>query len=233
MTLGGKVLTRLIDYKVTFIEFVTNTGKCKLSITGVGMYKGTVNRECSMTDVSKKDSTSEMTTDSSAKNTSDQNVVNVNGENVVYARYDGQLKKGGVYMIGYYKYKITKLGENGTIEVVGAASNLKTVIIPDKIIINSVPYKVTSIGSKAFKGNKKLKEATIGKYVKKIGAKAFYGCKKLGVVNIRTKSLKTVGSNAFKKTKSKAKVTVPKGKKSKYKKLLRKRGLSKKAKVSS
>ncbi|MBO4862804.1 MAG: leucine-rich repeat protein [Eubacterium sp.] len=220
VTLDGKVLSRGIDYKVTFIEFVSNTGKGKLKITGIGMYESSIdNIICNMTDAANK------------ANTKDPHKTT---ENVVYTDYNGDLVKDYVYPLCGFKFKVTKIAPNGTVELVGVVKKQATVVIPDMINIRGDNYKVTSIAPKAFMKNKKLKKLTIGKYVKTIGAKAFYKCKKLKTINIRTKSLKTktVGSKAFKGTKKKAKVLVPKGKKSKYKKLLRKRGLSKKAKVS-
>ena len=91
-------------------------------------------------------------------------------------------------------------------------------------------YNVTAVNSKAFKGNTKLTSITIGKNVKKIGSKAFYGCRKLSSIDVRATGLKSVGSKAFKDIKTKVKVTVPKGKLNKYKKLLKKKGVSNKAK---
>lgn len=91
--------------------------------------------------------------------------------------------------------------------------------------------QVTKIGSSAFAGLKNARSVTIGKAVKKIGAKAFYKSTKLDYFNILTKKLKTstVGDNAFKSTAKKALFLCPEGKVSSYKKLLIKKGASKKA----
>ena len=82
------------------------------------------------------------------------------------------------------------------------------------------------------KNNKYVTKVTIGKNVKKIGANAFYNCKKLKTITIYTTKLKmsTVGKNAFKGVKKNVVVKVPKAKYSLYKKVLKKRGISKVAK---
>ena len=58
-----------------------------------------------------------------------------------------------------------------------------------------------------------------------IKKEAFAKCSKLASVTIKGKKLKTVGTNAFKNTKKKIKITVPKNKYKSYKKLLKGKGL--------
>ncbi len=76
-------------------------------------------------------------------------------------------------------------------------------------------------------------KVVIGKNISSIGKQAFYGCKKLKSIVIKTEKLtaKKVGGSAFKKISSKVKVSVPKKKKTEYKKLLKKKGLPKSAKI--
>ena len=138
--------------------------------------------------------------------------------------------------------------------------NAKSVTIPDTVKMNGVTYKVTSIGNSAFNGCKKLKKVTLGKNITSIGDKAFYkcsaltkitipskvkkigksafqNCKKLKSITIKTTKLtsKKVGKNAFKGVGSsyyrKVQVKVPAKKLKSYKTLLKKAGLSSKAKV--
>ena len=106
-----------------------------------------------------------------------------------------------------------------------------SITIPSSIEVNGVKYQVTSIADNAFRKNKKLKKITIGKEIVSIGKRAFEGCKNLKEIVIETEKLKakTVGKKAFAKTSSEAVVNVPKKKAKEYKKLLRKRGLSKNA----
>ena len=93
--------------------------------------------------------------------------------------------------------------------------------------------KVTRIGARAFYKCKSLKKIVIPASVKKIGKQAFYQCKNLRSITIKTTKLtkKRVGSNAFKGIHAKAKIKVPKKKLALYKKVLRSRGVGKKAKI--
>ena len=66
--------------------------------------------------------------------------------------------------------------------------------------------------------------------MKKIGKEAFSGCSKLKSITIKTSKLttKSVGTKAFKGIYAKAVIKVPK-KKAAYKKMLRTKGIGKKA----
>ncbi len=127
-----------------------------------------------------------------------------------------------------------------------------TVVIPDSVNLNGANYKVTSVGTKAFKNNKYLKKLTIGnnvvqiknyafykctklntvkigKAVQYIGKQSFYGCKKISTMRIYTSRLKqkNIGSNAFKGTPSRMKVYTPRKLVKSYKSIFIKRGMSK------
>ena len=97
---------------------------------------------------------------------------------------------------------------------------------------------VKTIGKSAFQNCTALKKITIPSKVQSIGSKAFYNCKSLTSVTVKTKKLttKSVGAKAFTKAGSKnykkLKVKTPAGKYAVYKKLLKKKGLSSKAKVT-
>ena len=110
--------------------------------------------------------------------------------------------------------------------------NLTSVTIARTVKIGNVTYKVTRISKNAFKSCKKLKKVTIGSNVKKIEKNAFAGCSKLKTVNMKKATgITSIGSKAFSKIDAKAKVTVPAKKLSKYKRMLKKAGLPKKATV--
>ena len=98
------------------------------------------------------------------------------------------------------------------------------VVIPATVKFNGKKYKVTAIGTSAFKSNKKLKSVTIGKNVKVIGKKAFYGDSKLSSVTIKSKLLKAskVGKNAFKGVNKTVVFKVPAAKKKLYSKIIAK-----------
>ena len=124
------------------------------------------------------------------------------------------------------------------IEVSNFDSQKTTITIPDYITIKGKKYPVISIQSNAFAKCKKLTKVVIGKNVRRIKPKAFYNCKKLKTIVIKTKKLtmKRVGKKAFAGIYKKAKITLPKGgfskkQKAAYKKILRARGVGKKAKI--
>lgn len=252
VNLGGKQLIKGIDYEVLY-ELNPQEGSCTVKITGIGLYQSTIDYKA--TEVAGlAPETTEAATEAPVQDTAQAGAENGNseadGENdgtinyedgsgiarssengdIVYAVFDQPVEKGYNLKIGENSYTVDKAGKGGSLTFSGTKSKQSEVVVPAVINIDGTDYKVSSISSKAFKGNTKLTSVIIGKNVKKIGAKAFYGCKKLGTINIKSKSLKSVGEKAFANIKTKAKVTVPKGKMTKYKKLLRKRGVSNKSK---
>ena len=132
------------------------------------------------------------------------------------------------------QYKVTKSSSN-TKEVIfikPKSSKKKSIIIPVTITIDGHIYKVTAIGDRAFKNNKKLKSVTIGKNIKKIGKEAFRNCTKLKKITIKSTVLKSVGKNAIKGINKKATIKVPKKRLKKYKKLFKsKTGYTKTMKI--
>ncbi len=144
-------------------------------------------------------------------------------------------------------YKVTEIAPNAfkgnkKLKTVKIGSNIKTIGARafygcTKLTKVTMGSNVTTIGNSAFQNCTSLKTFTIPAKVSKIGSKAFYGCKKLTKMTIKTTKLteKKVGKNAFKNMGSsnykKTTVKVPKKKLKTYKKMLQKRGLSKKAKV--
>ncbi|MDE7424236.1 MAG: leucine-rich repeat protein [Lachnospiraceae bacterium] len=167
------------------------------------------------------------------------------------------INKGTKITVGNNIYAVTNTAKK-TVSFSGLVKKTKKkVTIPATITYNGQKYKVTSIGEKAFSGNKKVTTVTIGKNVTDIGAKAFYkctklakitipskvnkigkqafqGCSKLKNITIKTTKLttKNVGSKAFKGIAKKVVIKVPKSKKKVYQKLLRKKGISNKAKIT-
>lgn len=160
--------------------------------------------------------------------------------------------------VGNGVYLITKKGKE--VSYKAPKKKKETIKIPAKVKISGKYYNVTSIEKNAFKNDKKIKTVTIGNKIKtigksafegstlkkitipasvtSIGSKAFYNCKKITSIKILSKKLtsKKVGSKAFtyagKSNYKKLKVTVPSNKLKSYKKLLKNRGLSTKAKIS-
>lgn len=132
-------------------------------------------------------------------------------------------KKGKVYTVGGYKYKIVsnKTNGKGTVAFCGLAKNVKKVTIGDTVKIKGVNFKITEIASRALYKKTKITSVTIGTNLTKIGKEAFYGAKKLKSITIYSTKLKSVGKNAAKKVHKKLKIYVPPNKIKKYKKLFK------------
>lgn len=136
------------------------------------------------------------------------------------------LKKGKTYKVDGCKYKVLKSASSAkTVAFVGVSNKkLKKVMIPAYVTIDGMKYKVTEIGAKALKGNKKVKTVSIGENVTKIGKQAFYKASKLNNIVVKTKKLKSVGKQSLKGIAAKAEIRVPSSKYSKYKKLFKGKG---------
>ena len=139
---------------------------------------------------------------------------------------------GRTITISSKKYKITASGKVTFLGMTKKSST--TLAIPNTVKYSGKTYKVTSIAKNACQKQTKLKKVTIGKNITTIGSKSFYNCKNLKNITIKTSklTLSKVGSSAFKGTYKKAKFKVPAKKKAVYKKILVKRGASKKAKFT-
>lgn len=144
-----------------------------------------------------------------------------------------KLKKGTTFKNGKLIYTVTSLkGKKGSACVKKAAKKTeKSIAIPASIKKSGITLKVTEIKASAFKGMKKLTKAIIGKNVTTIGKNAFASDKQLKKIAIKGKKLKEVGKKAFFGIKKNATIKVPKGKKSTYRKLLKKKGLKNTTKV--
>lgn len=83
-----------------------------------------------------------------------------------------------------------------------------TVTVPDTVTIDGVSCKVTTIGKKAFSGNKKIKKISLGNNVKTIGKGAFKNCTSLTSVKFPS-GVKTVSDEAFYNCKKLKQVKLP------------------------
>lgn len=130
-------------------------------------------------------------------------------------------------------YKILSVKKNNPTVIYYAAKKKAKgkVSVPATVKYKGVTFKVVSIRTKAFANRRKVQKVIIGKNVASIGKKAFYNCKKLKKVTIKTtkKIKKKVGTAAFKKTAKNIVFKLPAKKYKVYKKLLKKKGVSRKA----
>ncbi len=115
--------------------------------------------------------------------------------------------KGKTYTAGSIRYKVLDT-KKCTVSLKGLSKKVTSITIP----------KSVKIYGKAFR-------------VVKIEKKAFYKQSQLKKIKIKATAIAKMGSRAFAKISKKAVVTVPKAKKKTYKKLLKKAGLAKSAKV--
>ncbi len=126
-------------------------------------------------------------------------------------------------------YEITSVEGTKTVKVTGIEKATKEVIIPSVIPFNKSRYKVTAIGSNAFKSNKNLLKIEIGTNINSIGENAFNGCKNLKNITIKSNKLVAgkVGKNAFKGINNNAIIKVPKKKIKSYKRIIKAAGAGK------
>ena len=113
--------------------------------------------------------------------------------------------------------------EEGNASVSKAADKkIKKLTIKDIISYNGNSFKITIIGSSAYKNCKKLVSVTIGSNVTKIGKNAFYGCSSLKKITLKADNLKTVGSGSFKGIKKGATIVIVCKDRTSYNKLVKK-----------
>lgn len=235
ITLGNQKLNGTTHYSVSYDNNI-KAGTATMKITGKNGYYGTITLTFQIV---------------SANNSNSNN--NSNATNKPQATVK-------TFSDAYNVYTVNKSGSTVTLKK-PRSRNVTTAKIPSTVKAHGKTYQVTAIASNAFKSCRKLKQATIsgnitsigsnafqgcsalrtvkiGSKVTSIGAKAFYDCKALTSVTIQTKKLSSskVGKSAFTKAGrsnyKKLKVRVPKSKLSAYKKLLKSKGLSTRAKVS-
>ena len=106
-------------------------------------------------------------------------------------------------------YTITD-DENFEVEVAGVSkNNISKLVIPGTVNVDGWTYKVTSVGSRAFYKNTKIKSIVIGNNVASIEDYAFYGCKNVKQIKMG-KSVEIIGVSSFRKCTKLTKVILPK-----------------------
>ena len=130
-------------------------------------------------------------------------------------------KAGTKVIVGGNQYTVTKAGSE--VRFSKANAKARAITIPSTIKAKGITYKVTSIGTNAFKNCKKLTKATIGANVKVIKAKAFNNCPKLKAVTIKTALLtkKTASKKCFSKVNKRMVIKSPRKVKRAYVKIFK------------
>ena len=130
-------------------------------------------------------------------------------------------KAGTKVIVGGNQYTVTKAGSE--VRFSKANAKARAITVPSTIKAKGITYKVTSIGTNAFKNCKKLTKATIGANVKVIKAKAFNNCPKLKAVTIKTALLtkKTASKKCFSKVNKRMVIKSPRKVKRAYVKIFK------------
>ena len=172
VTSGRTVLRKGTDYTVAYSNNKKH-GTAKVTINGIGKYRGTITKSFQIK-IEK---------------------------NSVFA-----VKQPGTNIV--YKYKITNadLKGKGTVGLIGTTvaktnGKFKTLTISDTVTIDGVKFKVTAIGSKAFKDYKSIVKVAGGANVVSVGTYAFSGCTALKTIPA-FKNVTAIGGYAFYKCKS-------------------------------
>lgn len=220
--MGGVILKESTDYVVTYTDNI-QVGTASVVVTGVNNYSGTLTRNFIIKEAAK-------VTPTKAPAVTKKPTVTP-----VPTKKPTQQPKAGTVIKNKAgeSYKVIKAGSTVSYEK-PKNSKITSVNIPATVTVDGIKYKVTGIEKNAFKNCKKLKKATIGSNVTSIGSSAFYNCKNLKNITIKTTKLtdKSVGSKAFKNINTKASIKVPKSKVNSYKKILKKKGITSKVKVT-
>ena len=154
-------------------------------------------------------------------------IKDVPADTAIY-KYDAVVRKNSRFTKAGITYKVN--ADLRSVKVVKITG--KKAVIPDTVVYNGVRCSVTAIGRKASVGNKTLRTLTIGAAVKTIGNNAFDGCTGLTKIKVNSGVISKVGSNAFRKVPSKAKLTVPADRKSFYAGLFRKASFPENGKIN-
>lgn len=172
VTSGRTVLRKGTDYTVAYSNNKKH-GTAKVTINGIGKYRGTITETFQIKIV----------------------------RNSVFA-----VKQSNTNIV--YKYKITNadLKGKGTVGLIGTTvaktnGKFKTLTISDTVTIDGVKFKVTAIGSKAFKDYKSIVNVAGGANVVSVGTYAFSGCTSLKIIPA-FKNVTAIGGYAFYKCKS-------------------------------
>ncbi len=97
---------------------------------------------------------------------------------------------------GVSSEKVTTKAD-GTASVTSVKSKKKSVTVGATVVVNGVSYKVTSVGTSAFKNSKKAKTITLPSSVTKFEKGAFKGAKSLTTIKVKTKKVISVKKGAF------------------------------------
>lgn len=111
--------------------------------------------------------------------------------------------KGKIYIVNRMKYRVTKIGKNkaGSVTLTGTTrkrSRLTSLNIKDTVMICGKSFRVTAVGTGAFRGYSRLRRVRLGIYIKTIKKDAFRNCRRLKKLTVRSRRKPHIGKNALK-----------------------------------
>lgn len=200
------------DYLYTCQDNIKVGDEAKLTLIGIGVYKGEKTVAFSIVPNEKLEEKND-NEDSEDVNTGESNDANNGGtssdggssegiessssnnvEQSTTSKVKEKPKKGKTYTYKNLVYKVT--GSNTVTFMKPVNKKTKKIIIPSKVKILGKSFKVTKINKKACCNCKKLTTVIIGNNVVTIGDQAFARCSKLNKVTIG-KGLKKIGKKVF------------------------------------
>lgn len=94
------------------------------------------------------------------------------------------------------EYSLTSSTLTASVSLRDGFENVKSLAIPEEIVVNDVTYTVTEISDSAFANCKNLSSIELPASIASIGSKAFLGCDSLTSIIIPS-SVTTIGKSAF------------------------------------
>ncbi len=171
---SAQALVHKTDYLYTCQDNIQVGDEAKLTLIGVGVYKGEKTVTFSIVSNEKEE--------------------DKNDSNALEEPISETPQKGKAYTYKNMRYKVT--GSKTVTFMKPVDKNVKKVTVPDKVKILGKWFKVTKINKKACYNCKKLTTVAIGNNVSIIDDQAFAKCKKLKIV-ILGKGVTTIGKQSF------------------------------------
>ena len=214
---GDTVLEKDVDYTISY-ENNKTAGIAKAVINGIGIFKGSVNKEFSIAKATDEVHTSQAVTDSAKAATCIENGLTegshcsvcgevITAQNVIektgHKYVDGKCNVcGDISYIDDSGIRYTfdeDINGNKTFKADAIPGKTLTgeVEIKEEMAIGDVKYPVASIETGAFEGQSQITKIIVPEKIEKIGTKAFAGCSSLVEINFYPKTVPVIEDKLF------------------------------------